>query len=379
MLQRDVRNQNRRIVFDLFRQYGELTRVDASKRAGISMPSVLKAIQPFVDAGILVPMGEASAPLGRRPLLLRFNPDAIAAYGIEFEGDRLSVGLVRIDGSIEKQVALRVRHSFDDDLVRSILSGLEALGASGTPGSPATPGGRRLAGIGIGIPGAVDPARQRIRFAPLIGVHEPTDAAPILRQVEAATGLPVFMENDANVAAVGEYLLRGEADPDARGDLLFVSLGTGLGGGLILDGALRRGAHFLCGELGYYSPEPGAQASTREQGWLESRLNVAALEARFGPMDAWPVRDEALLAAIADPLAPALANTATILDIDRIVLGGVVVDRLGAPLVDRIRDATNRLALHRLDISPVASEDPGIVGAATLVIESRLDDLVAME
>jgi hypothetical protein len=68
-----------------------------------------------------------------------------------------------------------------------------------------------------------------------------------------------------------------------------------------------------------------------------------------------------------------------VLDIDRIVLGGVVVDTLGQPLVERVAQAVDRLALHRIDVTPAVSSEPGIIGAATLVIESRLDALVAME
>ncbi len=373
MLQRDIRNMNRRLIFDLFRTHGELTRVDVARHAGLSMPSVLKTVQPFVDAGILVPVGEASAPLGRKPLLLRFNPDAIAAFGVAFEGDRLSIGLVKIDGTIERRTVIHVAHAVGDALVQAILDGIAALrGASPAPV-------RRLAGIGIGIPGAVDPENKTILFAPLIGVREPLDATPFLRRIEAATGLPAILENDANAAAVGESLVRSEAEPDVREDLLYLSLGTGLGGGLILDGSLRRGTHFLCGEFGYYASEPGARASTQEQGWLESRIGVAALEARFGPLVPASAKNGALLDHIADHLAPVLANTTAILDIDRVALGGVVVDTLGEPLVERIRAAADRLSLHRLDVTAGVSAEPGIVGAATLVIENRLNDLVALE
>ena len=373
MLQRDIRNMNRRIIFDLFRTHGELTRVDVARHSGLSMPSVLKAVQPFVDANVVTSMGEAETKLGRKPLMLRFNPDAIAAFGVEFEGDRLSVGLVKIDGSIERRIVQHVRHSFDEALVKAILSAIDTL-RSGMDG-----GTRRLAGIGIGIPGAVDPDRRVIRFAPLIGVREPLDASPVLARIEETTGLPVLMENDVNVAAVGEYLVRSELSPDLQADLLYISLGTGLGGGLILDGTLRRGAHFLCGEIGYYTAEAAITASTREQGWLESRLNVEALESRFGPMTAALARDEGLLSYLSEHLGPALANLASVLDIDQVVLGGVVVDTLGQPLVDRIGQAVNRLALHRIDVTPAVSQEPGIIGAATLVIESRLDALVAME
>jgi predicted NBD/HSP70 family sugar kinase len=373
MLQRDIRNMNRRLIFDLFRAHREMTRVDVARRSGLSMPSVLKAVQPFLDANVLTSLGEAATPIGRKPLMLRFNPDAIAAFGVEFEGDRLSVGLVRIDGSIERKVVQHVKHTFSEDLVRAILSGIDELRASFDDRS------RRLAGIGIGIPGAVDPSGRSILFAPLIGVEDPLDASPLLARIEAATGLPVLMENDANVAAVGEHLIRGGSLPGLPDDLLYVSLGTGLGGGLILDGTLRRGAHFLCGEIGYYTSTAATRASTREQGWLESRLNVAALESRFGPLTPTLSGNGELLSYVADHLAPALANLTSVLDIDRIVLGGVVVDTLGQPLVDRIAQAVERLALHRIDVTAALSPEPGIIGAATLVIESRLDELVAME
>lgn len=373
MLQRDIRNMNRRIIFDLFRSRREMTRGDVARHSGISMPSVLKAVQPFLDAGILNSMGEAAAPLGRKPLMLRFNPDSIVAYGVEFEGDRLSIGLVKIDGTIERQIVRHVQHTFTDALADAILSGIETLrGPDGTES-------RRVAGIGIGIPGAVDPLRKIIHFAPLIGISESLDASPVLGRIEKATGLPVLMENDVNVAAVGEYLVRTSPSLDAAGDLLYISLGTGIGGGIILDGQLRRGPHFLCGEIGYYTCGGDVPASAREKGWLESQLNIAALERRFGPIVPDLAKSMALREYLTLHLAPVLANLTSFLDINRVVLGGVIVDMLGQPLVDRIAEAVGQLAIHQIEVTSAASAEAGIIGAATLVIEDRLDALVAME
>ena len=146
MLQSDVKNVNKRIIFDLFREKRELTRVEVSQITGISMPSVLKAVQSLQDANILIPTGEKDTAIGRKPLQLRFNSKAISAFGVEYEGDRLSIGLVQIDGTVDKSISFQVAHQFDDDLAGKIISGIEEILQHVSISD------RVIAGVGIGIP-----------------------------------------------------------------------------------------------------------------------------------------------------------------------------------------------------------------------------------
>lgn len=369
MLQSDIKNMNKRLVFDQFRDHRELTRVEVSRNTGISMPSVLKAVQSLLDAHILIPSGEKNTALGRKPLKLRFNADAISAFGVEFEGDRLSVGLVKIDGTVEKYVSVKVAHQFDLKLAEEIIGCIRyILGRVDISR-------RVIAGVGIGIPGAVNPLEQQIQFAPLIGINQNQSALPVTAKIEQELQWPVFIENDVNTLAIGEMLTRrsGGSCPD---DLLFISLGTGVGAGLVLDGRLRRGCRFLCGEIGYYAAGAADFRSRDSQGWLEGQLNSEALRRKFAFDLASPVASPELINHVAAILAPAIANYATFLDIENVVLGGVLVDALGEGFIASLSDVVDKLVLNPVKIEKHITEEPGIVGSAIIVIDNRLDELV---
>ncbi len=370
MLQSDVKNVNKRIIFDLFREKRELTRVEVSQITGISMPSVLKAVQSLQDANILIPTGEKDTAIGRKPLQLRFNSKAISAFGVEYEGDRLSIGLVQIDGTVDKSISFQVAHQFDDDLAGKIISGIEEILQHVSISD------RVIAGVGIGIPGAVNPIKKEIRFAPLIGIHEAQSVSHVLQIIETVFCWPVFIENDVNTLAIGETLSRKMQGKTYPADLLFISLGTGVGAGLILDEKLRHGCRFLCGEIGYYAPDVHSFSSYRQQGWLESQLNIEALKNKFAFDLACPQARPEIYDHISKILAPAISNIVNILDIETVVLGGVLIDTLDQKFIDYISEVVGKLVLNPVQIEKHTADEPGIIGAATLAINQRLDEII---
>lgn len=134
--------------------------------------------------------------------------------------------------------------------------------------------GRQLVSIGIGAAGDVDPERGVLRFAPNLG----WSAVNIARPLEKLTGLPCSMENDANMAAWGAY----ELELGRRsGNILALTLGTGIGSGLVLDGKLYHGATGSAGEAGHLKLEPdGRPCHCGARGCLEAYCGSYAILAR---------------------------------------------------------------------------------------------------
>jgi len=267
-----------------------------------------------------------------------------------------------------------------DPLVDACVTVVERLTAPGTP-------------IGVGVAGLVDPD-GRLKYAPNIpGVRD----APLRDALAAATGRAVVVDNDANVAALGEVTFG--AARRAR-HALMVTLGTGIGGGIILDGAIYRGAHGFAAEIGHMTVErDGPLCSCGERGhWeaiasgnalgrmarelVETGRGAAILElagtldevsgeevgvaAARGDGDA-----RALLARYADNVAIGLANLANILDPERIVISGGLVT-LGPLLFEPLLVAfAARLEAteHRAEVPIVPAqlgERAGAIGAAVL-------------
>ena len=112
--------------------------------------------------------------------------------------------------------------------------------------------GTKLVSVGVGIAGDVDPEKGLLRFSPNLGWSRMSVASPIKKM----TGLSCFVENDANMAAWGAYMLELGRGPD---NVLAITLGTGIGAGLILDGRLYHGATGSAGEAGHIKIVPGGR------------------------------------------------------------------------------------------------------------------------
>ena len=252
-------------------------------------------------------------------------------------------------------------------------------------------------GVGVGAPGIVDAETGVLKQAPnLPGWHDAFGLAEALS--EALGGIPVKVDNDVNVGTVAEHRMgaaRGSAD------VLGAFVGTGVGGGLILEGRLRRGPLGVAGEIGHMVVEwNGRLCGCGGRGHLEAYAGRAGMERRARELDA-EGRDTVLvelartkrmtsgvfakalaggdgvaielLDEAVDALGVALASAATLLDLTLIVVGGGLADRLGPAFVGRVEQAVRSELFAQsspLRVVPAELGDQGgAVGAALLVAE----------
>jgi glucokinase len=216
--------------------------------------------------------------------------------------------------------------------------------------------------VGVGAPGVVDRATGTVQQAPnLHGWVEPFALGPAIS--EALSGVRVALDNDVNVGTLAEH--RVGAGRGAR-DLLGVFVGTGVGGGLILDGDLRRGQTGLAGEIGHVIVDQhGRQCGCGGKGHLEAYAGRASLEKRARELEA-EGRDTVLV-----DLAPAKRMTS---DLPLVVVGGGLADRLGPAFVGRIEQATrSRLFVEGSALRVIPGElgdRGGATGAALMAADA---------
>jgi predicted NBD/HSP70 family sugar kinase len=347
---------NRRLVYETLANVGRISRAELARTTGISAPTIGKIVSFFVETGIASEIGEGASEMGRKPKLLRFNSESYFTIGVEFEGDGLKVGVIDLLGNIKAFQQMTVASSFDAMMQGELAKAIkDTLRDARLPIS-------RVWGVGIGIPGVVNVDRQTISTAPLIGVAEERSYKDALEQLSRQLKLPVFVENDANSAAIGEYHLRRE---QGELDLVYLSVGTGVGGGVILNGRLRKGTHFSAGEVGYMIFDKAAASHTSEAGWLESRINHRALlKAK---------RSSAFIDSAASDLALGIANIAAVLDIDLFVVGGAGLADYGASFISRIADKVGGYSNLALRVEAPLAREPGVIGAGAAVVANILD------
>jgi glucokinase len=303
-------------------------------------------------------------------------------------GRSTRAALVDAEGSIRLQdrepTHLEGGRAVVDGLLEVVTRVLEAAASHGP-----------VAGVGVGVPGLVDHRARRVEVLPNL---DDVSGIDVYAELVAATGLPVVIDNDANTAAYGEW--RCGAARGAR-DALYVTIGTGIGAGLVLGGRLHLGARGFSGELGHVkvvldglecscgssgcletvASGPNIVRRARELMFAEPRFEGSALSPK---MAGQLTCEDVVLAALAGDefargvfsetaayLGMAVASVMNLLNVELVVLGGPVAAS-NDYLLDQVRrEAAPRAFVPAFDscriVSSALGADAGAIGAAMMV------------
>lgn len=253
-------------LFQLLRDGRPRTRADLSAEAGLARSTVAARVDELLEAGLVVSVGEASSSGGRPPSRFAFNPGGRVVLGVDVGAGHVRVALTDLAGTVlaDERTLLAVSTGPGVVLGEVVAIGRRLLRASGQSA--------RLVGVGIGLPGPVAQASGRPVKPPIMPGWDGFDVVGTIRD---ALGVPVLVDNDVNIMALGE---RAFAWPDVD-DLLFVKVATGVGAGLISHGQLQRGADGTAGDLGHVrvARGEGVPCSCGNTGCLEAVASGAAL------------------------------------------------------------------------------------------------------
>ena len=251
--------------------------------------------------------------------------------------------------------------------------------------------GRPLPGVGIGLPGIVDSAAGSVQHAINLGIGE--EALDIVSRLNTTLGASCWIANDVNAAALGVYEILRRDNSDIR-DLVYLSIGTGIAAGVILDGRIYRGQSGFAGEIGHFCVDPdGPRCACGLHGCLEAVASGPALarqwppsgphspvEALFAAADRGDDKATLILRRAVEHLTRAVHILALTFDVDRIVIGGGVADVGASQLMDALRQELHRLqsrspytrALNLCDRIVLKPPEPvGVIGAAALTRRGR--------
>ena len=375
-----IKSQNRKVVFDLFRKQGQLTRTGIASATGMSFPTAMKVVDFLLSKGIVQETGDApdeGGMPGRKGKLLVFNAEAYRAIGFSFEGQYASVGLLNMRGDLIERHSLSVgRKAGLPDLrgAAQLIAGIAARNHT-TP----------ILGVGIGFPGIIHPESRSILQYSTIGVQGGgRPFGDLFPDFVQSIGMPYFLENDVNLSCVGEMFQRRRRGDVA--DLVYLSLGTGLGGGIVLDGQLRRGSNNRTGEVGsnIVDVPQVPMVKTAQPRRMERLVNLDGIKEKFGiDLSMVVPLDDGVRADIAEyicgPLSMAMANMVNTLDIADFVLSGVIPDVLGDLLYDRLNDQLQALQCGQAHVSPPLDPCAGITGGAVTVFDSMIFDVLCSD
>jgi glucokinase len=317
--------------------------------------------------------------------------------GMDLGGTKILAGVVANDGSILSMAKRPTRPEGGVEKVvdRMVKTAREALDEAGLKVND-------IAAVGSGSPGPLDSTRGVVMYAPNLAGW--TDV-PLADLLSAQLGIPAFIENDVNLGTLGEYALG--AGQNTR-DLVGIFIGTGIGGGLILDGKLRQGWRMAAAEVGHMILLPdGPVCGCGNRGCAEALASRTAIErdilagikagrtsivAKLMEKESRDRLTSGVLAAAVekqDPLVTEVlgraqfylgllvASVVNFIDPERVVLGGGVVEALGESFLEPIRDVAyqnfiNKLNAHGVKIVPAKLGDTAALLGAAVYARSRL-------
>jgi len=238
----EMRAINRSAVLEVIRQYAPISRVEIANRLGISLPTVMRLVDDLLSEDLICPSQTSLATGGRRGELLEFNASGHLVVGVDLGGTKIHGAIADLAGNILHEVNVTGHMTHGEDSYALLVKLLENLS------SIATSSGKHLLGLGVGVPGVVHPESGEVGLAPALNWND----FPLRPRLERYFGLPVVVENDVNLAALGELWYGAGQDVNT---LVLITVGTGIGAGVIVNGCLYAGAHFMAGEIGYLVPD----------------------------------------------------------------------------------------------------------------------------
>lgn len=310
---------------------GPISRASIAKQTGLSKQTVSELVRILEEEGWVGETGRTSGHVGRTATTYELITDSAFMAAVDLGGTKLRVAIVDLAGEVKAEV-VEPTNPTDGHAVAGQIGALVHRAAE-----QAGIDLRRVRQTVVGCPGVPDQATGRINFAPNI---KGIDSFDFRGAVCVAVGTPVMLENDVNLAVLGEQWLGAGQGID---HLAFIALGTGIGAGIIVNGALLRGATGAAGELGYlpFGADPFEAESLRvgayervtaTQGicaaYQVATGRVSDVPAIFAAAGTGDSDAQTILAGVARQMARAVATLGAVIAPELVILGGSIGARI---------------------------------------------------
>jgi glucokinase-like ROK family protein len=262
-----VRQINLSVILHHLRENAPISRAALAEITGLNKTTVSSLVEELIDRQFVREVGLGSAGMaGRRAMLLKLNPAAGCVVSGEIGVDFISV----IAADFASEIVWRHQDRIDPAMgQQAIVERAVALLQQAVTGGLGACG--TLLGVAVGVPGLVDQATGALLFAPNLGWQD----VPVRTILQQTFEAPVFVDNEANLATLGEHYFGAAQGYE---EVLYVSAGVGLGGGVVHDGQLCRGVTGVAGELGHMTMDPnGELCSCGNRGCWETLVSQQAL------------------------------------------------------------------------------------------------------
>ena len=370
-----IKDLNVAVILEIVSDAGEISRTEIARRSKLSPPAVTVIINDLLEKGLILEVGKAPSTGGRRRRLISLNPDGRYFIGVDIGATKIHGGLLDFTGELLCNLETPTDSQIPTkEVVISVIENL--MSKSKVPR-------KKILGIGLGIPGVVNPENRIATFSPGVGWEN----RDIGGEIYEAVGIPVWVDNEANTKVHGEQW-KGALKDINNGVCL--TIGNGIGMGLLLNQRVYHGKRGASGEIGYWllnfgesiqrnpgyghleSFAAGSGIVQRTKDYLGANQQVTS-SLRGMELSAKAVFEAAqnndpvgvkIIEETTRMLGIAIANLSSLLDVERVVLSGGIT-RAGSILLDPIKEIVEALAPYPPEIViSELQETAGVLGAA---------------
>jgi N-acetylglucosamine repressor len=361
-----VRRQNRALVINLLRLSGPMSRTDIAKRTGLAPSALTRLARDLMGEGVVIEIGKTNSSGGRPAVLLSLNADYARSIGVKVERNRLIAASVDLAGTIRDRARVALS---DPPSPTEVIDGIVTLADRLSTGCEL--------GVGVSISGFVDPVTGTELYTPILGWERVPLREPLMERLT----IPVWIENDVNALALAELWYGA-----GRGfkHFICITVGEGVGAGIVINGEIYRGAFGGAGELGHITLDPdGPVCRCQERGCLEvyasdrflskeaARLGYSGIPGLVAGARNGEGQAREAFSRMGRFLGLGAKNLVNLLNPEAIILGGERMDAADLFISD-VEEGVCRHSFpaeaERLRILPAElGEDGFLIGPATLV------------
>lgn len=374
-----TKRYNLRIVHEVIRLFGPLSRAEIARRTELTGQTVSNLVKELIEAGVIYEVERRREGRGAPSTTLAINPDGAFAIGLDLDRDHLTGVLVDLVGSVRQRVHLEIdfptpEHTLDL-MVEMVETMIERQGLTRNG----------VSGLGVGVPGPMHPADGGDGYVVSPKSFPGWQNVPLADWLGERLGMPILLENNATAAAIGE---RWYGAGRKIGTFFYVYFGSGLGGGLVLNGQPYEGFTGNAGEIGYLPTVLAGDAANMDDiPHVGMHFNLPRLfeKLRSQGADAHGRDDLDRLLAEAHPGVLAWMDNAAkhltglvlaveyLIDPEAIFFGGRLPQRVLSDLLDRVEKhlpprPTGAKVMVPRHLLATAGDDAAALGVATLPI-----------
>ena len=378
-----MRSINRSAILELIREASPISRSQIAKDLNMSLPTVMRIVDELMEEELVRSAGAGVSTGGRPSSLIEFNGESHAVIGVDLGGTKMYGMVADLAGNIQYKLFRtheENREIADGDYVAGLINFIHQLLDAPRPE------GQKIRGIGVGAPAITLVPEGIVTWAPSLGWRD----LPLREILTEKFDLPVTVENDVNLSALGEW---GFGAAKGVNSLVQIAVGTGIGAGIMIDGAIYRGFQQAAGEVGYMLPNTAVLGQVHDgfgalellasgTGITDRARQLLKKESTFfapEPLSAQIVFAQAregktwaqqVVAETVDYLALTIANVAVVINPEMVVLGGGVAqsaDLLVEPIRERLEGV---IPFVPKIVASVLGRDAAVMGAIMQVMKA---------